>query len=110
MFEALLSAGAVKRSGPGRPRLRPERIVGDKGYGGGPIRRFLTRRGIRFTIAKQRNYGRKGPFDKVIYRQRNRVERLINRFKQYRRLATRYEKRAVNFLAMWQIAAILMWL
>jgi transposase len=53
---------------------------------------------------------RKGPFDKAIYRQRNRVERLFNRFKQNRRLATRYEKRATNYLAMWQIAAILMWL
>jgi transposase len=52
---------------------------------------------------------RKGPFDKAIYRERNRVERLFNRFKQFRRLATRYEKRSVNYLAMGQVTAILMW-
>jgi transposase len=109
-FEALMSRGTVKRLGPGRPKIRPKRVAGDKGYCGAPIRRFLRRRGIRFTIAKRRNMCRKGPFNKAIYRQRNRVERLINRFKQYRRLATRYEKRADNYLTMWQIAAILMWL
>lgn len=105
-----MTNGAVKRTGRGRPKIRPGRIVGDKGYCGGPIRRFLRRRGIRFTIAKKDNMCRKGPFDKTIYRERNRVERLFNRFKQFRRLATRYEKRAANYLAMWHIAAILMWL
>ncbi len=47
-----------------------------------------------------------GPFDKSIYRLRNQIERTFNRFKQFRRLATRYEKRAVNYQAMWLIAAI----
>lgn len=51
-----------------------------------------------------------GPFNKEIYRRRNLVERLINRFKQYRRIATRYEKRVANYRAMWVIAAILIWL
>ena len=50
---------------------------------------------------------RKGPFRKDIYRQRNLVERLINRFKQYRCIATRYEKRAENYAAMWTMAAII---
>ena len=52
----------------------------------------------------------KSTFDKAIYRLRNRVERLINRLKQFRRLATRYEKRAENYRAMWLIAATLLWL
>lgn len=51
-----------------------------------------------------------GPFDRAVYRERNRVERLINRLKQFRRVATRYEKRAVNYLAMVTIAAIRLWL
>ena len=46
----------------------------------------------------------------VRYRTRNRLERLINRYKQFRRLATRYEKRAVNYRAMWLIALCLLWL
>lgn len=106
--EPLLSTGAAKRPGRGRPRLRPRRIVGDKGYCGKPVRDLLRRRGIRFTIAKQRTMCRKGPFDRAIYRQRNQIERTINRFKHFRRIATRYEKRAVNYLAMWHIAAIVL--
>lgn len=105
-FEPLLSTGAVKRPRQGRPRLRPTRIVGDKGYCGLPARRLLRRRGIRFTIAKRSNMCRSGPFDRELYRQRNVIERTINRFKQFRRIATRYEKRAENYRAMWIIAAI----
>lgn len=45
-----------------------------------------------------------------LYRERNRVERLINRLKQYRRIATRYEKYAINYLAMLMIGAIRLWL
>src|SRR5829696_392346 len=49
-------------------------------------------------------------FDRAAYRERNVVERLINRLKQWRRIATRYEKRAVNYLAMLTVAALLLWL
>ena len=45
-----MEQGVVKRSGRGRPRLRPKRVVGDKGYTGRRIRSYLRRRGIRFTI------------------------------------------------------------
>jgi hypothetical protein len=99
-FGAFMSNGAVKRPGSGRPKMRPKRIVGDKGCCSGPVRSFLRRRGIRFTIAKRSDMCRRGPFDKAIYQERNRVERLFNRFKQFRRLATRYEKRSANYLAM----------
>lgn len=109
-LEPLLEQGAVKRSGRGRPRLRPQRIVGDKGYSSRKIRAYLRRYGIRSTIPRKRNERRTGPFDRALYRSRNRVERLINRLKQFRRLATRYEKRKENYHAMWVIAAILLWL
>ena len=49
-------------------------------------------------------------FDREAYRERNVIERLINRLKQWRRIATRYEKRAANYLAMLTLAAILLWL
>ena len=106
----LMAGGAVKRVGRGRPRLRPKRIVGDKGYSSRTNRRSMRRRGIRITIPRKENECRTGAFDKAIYRLRNRVERLINRLKQFRRLATRYEKRAENYRAMWLIAATLLWL
>ena len=110
VFAQLLEQGAVKRRGQGRPKVRPKRVVGDKGYSSRKIRAYLRRRGIRYTIPRKQNERRTGPFDRAIYRLRNRVERLINRLKQFRRLATRYEKRAENYHAMWVIAATLLWL
>ena len=109
-FEQLLEQGAVKRPGRGRPRLRPRRVVGDKGSSRRTIRAYLRRRGIRSTIPRTTNERRTGPFNRAIYRERNRVERLINRLKHFRRLATRYEKRAAYHQAMWVIAATLLWL
>jgi transposase len=106
----LLDQGAVHRPGPGRPRLRPGRIVGDKGYSNGQVRKQLRVRRIRVTIPRKSNQRRRGPFDREQYRQRNRIERLINRFKQCRRIATRYEKAADNYRAMWLIAATLLYL
>lgn len=108
--EHLMEQGKVKGSGPGRPRCRPKRVVGDKGYSSKTFRRFLRRRGIRYTIARKVNEQRGGSFDKTVYRQRNRIERLINRLKQFRRIATRYEKRATNYEAMLTLASILLWL
>lgn len=109
-FERLLEQGAVKRPGPGRPKRRPRRVVGDKGYSAGRIRKYLHRHAIRVTIPRRRNERRRGPFDRAVYRLRNRVERLINRMKHFRRVATRYEKRAANYLAMLTVVAILLWL
>jgi transposase len=110
LLKPLMERGAVKRRGRGRPRLRPRRVVGDKGYSSRENRQYLRRRGMRLTIPRTKRERRRGPFDKALYRMRNRVERLINRMKQFRRLATRYEKRAENYRAMWVIAATLLWL
>jgi transposase len=68
-------------------------------------RKKLTCNGFAAKNAK-----RKPRFNRGLYRERNRIERLINRLKQSRRIATRYEKRAENYLAMLTIAAILIWL
>ena len=108
-FAQLMEQGAVKRPGCGRPRLRPRRVVGDKGYSSRKIRQYLRRRGIRMTIP-HKQHERRGPFDRAIYRLRNLVERLINQLKQFRRVATRYEKRGVNYHAMLLLAAIKLWL
>jgi transposase len=78
------------------------------------VRRALARRGIRAVIPRRRDQrpgdGRHRPFDRAAYRERNRVERLINRLRQCRRVATRYEKRAVHYLAMLTLAAVVLWL
>jgi transposase len=108
VFEALMETGAVKRAGRGRPRIRPDRVVGDKGYSSKKIRRYLRRRGIGAVIPRQKRE-RRTRFDKGAYRQRHFVERLVNRLKGFRRIATRYEKRAAHYLGMLTIAAIVLW-
>ncbi len=112
--DALLARGHVRRAGRGRPRARPEQLVGDKGYSYPSVRRLLARRGIRAVIPRRRDQrpgdGRHRAFDRAAYRDRNRIERLINRLKQYRRVATRYEKRALHYAAMLTLAAAILWL
>lgn len=105
-----MEQGAVKHSGPGRPRIRPRRVSGDKGFSSGKIRLYLRRRGIRQTIPRKISEHRVGKFDKALYRKRNLVERCFNRLKQYRRGATRYEKKAENYQTMVTLASVLMWL
>lgn len=104
--------------GRGRPRTRPERLIADKGYSYPRCRQLLRQRQIPHTIPERRDQrarratrpGRPLAFDRAIYARRNVVERCINRLKQWRGLATRYEKRAVNYRAMVVLAAIVIWL
>jgi transposase len=110
VFPELLSQGAVKRPGRGRPRLRPDRVAGDKGYSSRAIRQHCRRRGIRVTIPRKSNERRTGPFDRELYRLRHRVENLFARCKQFRSLATRYDKRAASFRALWIIAFTMLWI
>ena len=100
-----MKAGTI-RTKSGQRRLRPQRLVADKGYTSRAFRTYLHRKHICCTIARRSNERHRGTFNKQHYRKRNIVERLINRLKQFRRIATRYEKRASNFSAMITIAAI----
>ena len=106
----LMVRGAVKRVGRGRPRVRPDWVAGDKGYGSPAIRRYLKERRIKAVIPTRADETPDADFDPEAYRERNVVERLINRLKQWRRIATRYEKRRANYQAMVTMAAALRWL
>jgi len=119
-LEELLDAVRIPRpqSVPGRPRKRPTHLLADRAYSFEGCRILLRRRGISHTIPerkdqKERRAGRPGRrpgFDGEAYRRRNVVERCVNRLKQWRGIATRYEKRAVNYRAMVIIASLMMWL
>jgi transposase len=118
-LEAILDSIRVPRpGGRGRPRKRPDHLIADKGYSYERCRQALRRRGIPHTIPERRDQrarraqrpGRPLQFDKERYRRRNVVERCINRLKQWRGLATRFEKRAANYRALVVIAALMIWL
>jgi transposase len=85
-------------------------VAGDKGYASPSVRAYLRRRGIGAVIPRKKDERRASRLDRAAYRERNRIERAINRLKQYRRIATRYEKRAANYLGMLTLATILSWL
>jgi transposase len=106
----LMERGAVKRPGRGRPRIRPDRVAGDKGYSSQKARRYLRGRRIAAVIPTKADQAPLPTFDRDAYRERNVIERLIHRLKQFRRVATRYEKRAATYQAMVTVACILLWL
>ena len=83
-------------------------MAGDKGYSSPQARRELRRRGIGPVIPRKANERRNGRFDRAAYRERNRAERLINRLKQHRAIATRHEKLASHSEALPTIACILL--
>jgi transposase len=82
-------------------------LIGDKGYDGDSFRADIAKRGIKPVIPNRSNRVRLHPFSKRIYKGRNVIERCFCRLKDFRRVATRYDKLARNFLSTVQIAAII---
>ncbi len=101
-----------------RHPLEAAHLIVDRGYRFEGCRRLLCKRSAPYTILgrkdqRERREGRPGRrpgFDREAYRRRNVVERCVNRLKQWRGIATRYEKWAVNYRAMVVIASLMMWL
>jgi len=80
--------------------------IGDKGYDSKKLVDYIEGRGAAAVIPPRSNLKEQRAFDEDLYKERNLVERFNNRIKQFRRVATRYEKTARNFLAFVQVAAI----
>jgi transposase len=102
----LLRRVRLPRREGGRRRRRPYALAGDKGYSYPQVRRYLRRRGIHAVIPTRSDQRPNPRFNKRAYRRRNIIERVVGWLKESRRLATRFEKLAVNFLAMVKLAMV----
>ena len=121
MLPALLASLRVARLGPGRPRTRPDALLGDKAYSARAHREHLLGRGITAVIPERADQinnrrrrgsagGRPVNFDAEAYKDRNVVERAFNRIKNWRGVATRYDKHAVIYRGGVVLASIVLWL
>lgn len=120
-FTAVMGGIRIGRRGPGRPRTRPDRVLGDKAYSNRGIRSYLRKRHIKATIAEpddqKANRARRGAkggrapdFDAEAYKGRNTTERAINKLKGHRAVATRYDKRDFIWRGTVDVATIRIWL
>jgi transposase len=85
------------------------RLIADKAYDTNALRALLADRGVEAVIPSIRRRKPLIPYDVRAYRERNLIERMFGRLKDYRRIATRYDKLARNFLAGALLAAIAIW-
>jgi transposase len=111
----------IRRTGRGRPRTRPDRLLADKAYSNRPIRSYLRRHRIKATIPQKSDQqkarlakgavgGRPPAFDSEAYKQRNTTERAHNRLKAFRAVAMRTDKREFVYNGTIDVASIRIWL
>lgn len=105
----------------GRPRTRPDELRADRAYASKAVRRYLRERKITATIPEKKDViaarkrkgskgGRPPTFDAQSYKGRNVVERFFGNLKQWRGVATRYDKLAVVYRAGVMAIAVMTWL
>ena len=86
------------------------KILGDKAYDSAALRQWLNDRGTKVVVPNKSNRKQPFSFDKKSYKQRHRIENAFCRLKDFRRIATRYDRLARNFLdSVCLVAAIVWW-
>jgi len=90
--------------------LQAEAVMADAAYDSDRLRQKITEKGAVAAIPNNPSRARKHPLDKHLYAQRHLIECCFSKLKQFRRVATRFEKTARNYLAVVTLAAIVLWL
>jgi len=113
---SILLSGGEAHDCPPAPRLirrtkAARKLLGDKAYDSAELRQWLKHRGTKAVVPNRSNRKQPFSFDKRSYKQRHRIENAFCRLKDFRRIATRYDKLARNFLAsVCLVAAIVCWI
>ncbi len=103
-------AGDSPQALPLLQNLHPGSVSADKAYDSDSIIDYLNANNIVAVIPPRQNRLVQRPFDKHLYKNRNLVERFFCRIKQFRRIATRYDKLAKRFASFVALAAVVIWL
>lgn len=90
--------------------LKPRRVLADKAYDSNAIRALIAAMDADVVIPCNPTRKRLIPYDFEAYKRRNTVERCFNKLKHFRRIATRYDRRAVHFLAFVHLASAMLWM
>lgn len=90
--------------------IEADAMLADKGYDADHLIERIAEAGIDVVIPPKRNRKVQRPYDAELYKERNRIERFFNKLKQFRRVATRYDKLLANFMGFVKLAAIAIWL
>ncbi len=85
-------------------------VIADEAYDSNAIRTAVKAAGMKAVIPSRSSRRRRFRHDKALYRERNRIERCFNKLKHFRRLATRYDRRACHFLAFLYLAGAMLWM
>ena len=112
-IEVLITPGQTSDYVPAEALLEGragDAVIADKGYDADRVIDLIERQGSEAVIPPRSHRStRPRPFDPILYRQRHKIEFFFNRLKQFRRVATRYEKTARNYLAMVHIGCLRIW-
>ena len=109
----ILTAGQVHDSITAAALLKgraAKGVVADKAYDNNALRELIAQAGMAVVIPSKRDRKRQIPHDATAYKTRNRIERCFNKLKHFRRIATRYDRRAEYFLAFIQLASAMLWI
>ena len=109
----ILTAGQASEYGQANDLIEgmsPDFVLADRGYDSNAFILAIQESGAEPVIPPKGNRFDQRHYDKVIYKERNLVERLFQKLKNFRRVATRYERLARNYMGILQIAAIEVWL
>ncbi len=90
--------------------LKAEHVLADKAYDSNALRQTIQDMGAQAVIPCNPTRKRPIPYDFQIYKERNAIERCFNKLKHFRRIATRYDRKAIHFMAFISLAAAMLWM